>query len=169
MTLQHDKYHLRQLEAADWQLLKEIRLDALRREPTVFGSSLDKELQFLDSEWQNKLVDGNRAYFCLFSDDGETVGLTATYGTVDAAAVLVASYIKEAHRGRGLSALFYNARIGWARAKGFKKAIVSHREDNLISKAANQRAGFSYTHSKERVWADGQPSPEVFYELDLAS
>ncbi|HEX9956487.1 MAG TPA: GNAT family N-acetyltransferase, partial [Fibrella sp.] len=148
MTLQPDKHYLRQLEATDWQLLREIRLDALKKEPTVFGSSLSGESERPDSEWQNRLADSNRAYFCLFTDGGETVGLTAVYGTIDGSAVLVASYIKEAYRGRGLSSLLYNARIGWARANGFKKAIVSHREDNLISKAANQRAGFRYTHTE---------------------
>jgi RimJ/RimL family protein N-acetyltransferase len=167
MALQHSTYNLRQLEATDWQLLKEIRLDALSAAPTAFGSSLAGESTRPDSEWQDRLSDSNRAYFCLFTDDGQPIGLTAIYGTIDGAAVLVASYIKEAYRGRGLSALLYNARIGWARVNGFKKAIVSHREDNLISKAANQRAGFRYTHTEERIWADGKSIPEVFYELTL--
>ncbi|QIP11229.1 GNAT family N-acetyltransferase [Spirosoma aureum] len=166
---ERDGYFLYQFEKQDWMSLKSIRLEALREEPGVFGSSFSKEALLSDSSWQERLAAKDRAHFGLFLDNGECVGITGIGKQTSAgnSVVLVASYIKKEHRGRGLSKLFYDVRIDWAKQNGYDKAIVSHRDTNLMSKAANQKAGFSFTHSEERVWPDGIRSNELFYALFL--
>lgn len=149
--------------------LKRIRLEALRLEPALFGSSLEENARLPDTSWQERLAAHNRAYFGLFLPDGDCIGLSAVTQQINLAnsVVLIASYIKKQHRGQGLSKLFYDARIEWAKQHGYAKAIVSHRDTNLVSRAASQRAGFQFTHLTERVWPDGTRSNEWFYELIL--
>ena len=165
-----DGYTLYQFEKQDWMTLKSIRLEALTEEPGAFGSSFEKESLLADSSWQERLTAKNKAYFGLFRANGECVGLTgiANLTSTDNSVVLVASYVRKEDRGRGLSKLFYDARIDWAKQQGYHKATVSHRDTNFVSKAANQKAGFNFTHSEERIWPDGIRSNELFYTLHLA-
>lgn len=164
-----DGYGLYQFEEPDWLALKMIRLEALGQDPTAFGRSLHQEAQLSDQDWQARLTAKHKAFFGLFLTDGTCIGLTAILGETptDQSATLVASYIRQAHRGRGLSKLFYQVRIEWARQQGYASVRVSHRSANLASQAANQGAGFLFTHSEERVWSDGVVASELFYALAL--
>ena len=167
-SLSGGEFTLRRLALADWTLLKNVRLEALSKEPKVFGGSLVNESSLPDDYWKNGLSELGKAYFGLFSDE-DCVGLTGIFRhrELSDAAILVASYIRKAHRGKGLSSLFYEARIDWAKVNQVKKIIVSHREGNVVSKAANQKFGFVYTHSEDKVWPDGEADQNVFYELNL--
>lgn len=162
-------YSLYRFEPQDWMALKRIRLEALRLEPNMFGSTFEENICLPDRSWQERLAADNRAYFGLFLPDEDCIGLSAVTQQTDlpTSVVLIASYIQKQHRGHGLSKLFYDARIEWAKEHGYTKAIVSHRETNLVSKAANQRAGFQFTHLIERSWPDGTRSNEWFYDLNL--
>ena len=78
------------------------------------------------------------------------------------------SFIHPDYRGRGLSELFYQARIDWARSQeGITRVIVSHRDGNEASKAANQKFGFVATDSTETVFPDGVLAKEYNYELKI--
>lgn len=76
-------------------------------------------------------------------------------------------FIQPAYRGRGLSALFHEARLDWAKMRKFKRVIVSHRISNQASAAAIRRAGFAETHAENKLWPDGVEADQVFYRLDL--
>jgi RimJ/RimL family protein N-acetyltransferase len=162
-------YVLRQLEASDWQLLKDMRLEALVKEPRVFSGALEEESQRSDSVWQERVTAKDKAYFCLFSPDGECVGLTGVlkHKDQDDAVVFLATYIRKEHRGLGLSALFYKSRINWAKRNNFKKAVISFRDDNFASKAAGERAGFIYKSSESKIYPDNTVGNSLLYELNL--
>ena len=81
--------------------------------------------------------------------------------------VLSASYIRKEYRGQGISALFYQTRIDWARENGYTEVYVAHREGNDASRAANQKFGFKYTHTEQTVWPDGTQSNKLWYRLEL--
>jgi RimJ/RimL family protein N-acetyltransferase len=167
-STEKDKYILRRLLPAQWADYKSIRLEALQTNPEMFGSNYAREAAYIDSDWISFLENESRAIFGLYHDKS-LVGLSAV--TIDkndeTSAVLYASFIRLAHRGKGLSKLFYEARIEWARQKGCKSIVVSHRSGNLSSKAANQKFGFQYTHTEEVSWPDGQRADEVMYVLKL--
>jgi RimJ/RimL family protein N-acetyltransferase len=160
---------LRLLGKADWPTFKTIRLEALRQEPGFFGSSYALELRRSDNDWQERLTQPGSAYFGLFIAETTCIGLTGVVQNRHDSRVglLIASYIQPDYRGRGWATLFYRARIDWSRQQGFRKLVVSHRADNAPSKAANQRVGFTYTHSEQQTWPDGNQTDNVFYELVL--
>jgi len=152
----------------EWQAFKEIRLEAVRAEPNVFVQTLDEQLKRPDKEWREMLEDSNRAYFVLANGD-EAVGLSgvARHGENPDWGVLVLSYIRPEHRGKGLSNLFYQARLDWAARKGLSRMLVSHRKDNVASKAAIKKFHFEYTHDEMKRWPDGTTEEQLFYALDL--
>lgn len=55
----------------------------------------------------------------------------------------------------------------WANDLQIKKLSISHRESNIISKAANQRLGFKYTHRETINWLDDTSEDALYYVLDL--
>jgi RimJ/RimL family protein N-acetyltransferase len=163
------RFTTRALGPEDWEAFRDVRLHALRTEPGVFLSSYDREAAFLPAEWRSRLDGIGRCMFGLF--DGEAlIGLTGVI--TDATdpsgrtALFVASYLRPEHRGRGLSAYFYEARLAWVRAqRQFARVVVSHRAGNEPSRRANQRFGFREVDRVVRTWPDGTPGEEVRYEL----
>lgn len=159
-------YSVRPFAEHEWQELKAIRLEALQNETGNFGASYEKERAKPDSEWQKRLQDKTRCYFALCCDDA-IIGMTGIYLERPEQAVLIASYIRTAHRGKGLSRLLYQARLDWAVKSGARQVIVSHRKSNLASMRANRNAGFEFTHQTDHVWQDGVSEPQLYYVLLL--
>lgn len=161
-------YSLQQLLPQQWQLFKKIRLEALQSDPSVFGSTYEREAAFPEEEWQRRMSNPDAAFFGLYHRE-ELIGVTGIIVMQDhpGQALLIASYIRTPFRGNNLSAMFYKARIDWATTKNIRKLIVSHRASNGASKAANQKAGFVYTHTEAHTWPDRTEEAQVFYELNL--
>lgn len=160
---------LKPLTPKDWQQLADLRLAALQECPGNFGASYADEKDKTPESWQAWLKPEGKVIFGLFADD-ELIGMQgiATYREDSSAGIIWGSYIKPEYRGMGLSAHLYKACIDWGKDYlAWTKIIVSHREDNLASKNANQRFGFKYTHTAQRTFPDGVTCNEPTYELDL--
>lgn len=160
---------MHQFHSDDWPLFKKLRLEALLTDPGVFGAFYQQESLRSDDEWKSRLCDVEKAYFGLFTENNECIGLTGIAKQKDdpQTAILVASYIRRGYRGQGLSSLLYKSRLQWAKNNDVKKTIISHREGNQTSKSANQHFGFTYTHTENVIWPDGEQAPNVFYKLML--
>ncbi len=161
-------YSIRQFAAEDVAAYKRIRLEALATEPGMFGNSHAMEAAMPHQDWVNRIVHPEHARFGLYCND-ELIGLTAIIINAEnpAEAYMTQSYIRKAHRGKGLSAMLYDARIVWAKAKGVKLLTISHRKSNLASKAANQHYGFVYHHTESRTWPDGVTEDNIHYTLHI--
>jgi RimJ/RimL family protein N-acetyltransferase len=162
---------LRALTEADWEHFRELRLFALRTEPGVFFSSYARETEFDRTEWISRIAQPGRCVFGLFID-GALVGISGIITSTDdpslATAELVMSYLLPEYRGKGFSALFYEARLRWARAQSqFTQVRVSHRESNLASRRAIVRHGFTFVGRRSRLWPDGTEEDELQYRLLL--
>lgn len=161
-------YTIRQFQADEWEQYKAIRLEALQLEPGKFGNTHATEAAYEDFIWKDRLASEKNACFGLYNVQ-ELIGLTSIFCESELweDAYMTQSYIKQAHRGIGLSKMLYDARLRWAKEKGIKKLIIGHRESNLVSRAANQRYGFQYTHRVARSWPDGVDEDMVYYSLLL--
>jgi RimJ/RimL family protein N-acetyltransferase len=162
---------IKQLTADDWRELSEIRLKALKTDPFVFGSNYKKESQMTESDWRSRLQTGDSAIFMLFENE-TPIGMTGVSVYRDdpagKTALFWGSWLEPDFRAKGLSSLMYQARIDWAkRHPKVERIIVSHRASNLASKYANQKHGFTFTGTHEKVWTDGVTEDEVCYELYL--
>ena len=161
--------HLRRLTVDDWHVFKAIRLEALQTEPYFFGGRSILEIGLSDDDWRDRLSHPEDAVFWGLYDGDICIGLTGIKKHPDypGSMVLSASFIRKDYRGRGLSALFYQTRIDWAREQGYKDVHVAHRIGNDASRAANQKFGFKYTHTEPTTWPDGTQSDKLWYRLEL--
>jgi GNAT superfamily N-acetyltransferase len=162
-------FSIQQLTVSDLAMFKSIRLESLKREPNVFGSSYEKERAMSDDEWLRRLTDTSSAYFVL-KVCADVVGITGILTSCNdpTQAIFIASYIRREYRRKGASTLLYGARLDWATERGFAEIVVSHRASNVSSKWANQKHGFKYTHSEPHTWNDGKTEDNVFYKLKLS-
>jgi RimJ/RimL family protein N-acetyltransferase len=161
-------FSLRLLPPSQWEDYRSIRLEALKTNPELFGSNYYDEETYSESDWRSLLENGSRAIFALYHEES-LIGLSGVKLKNDdnTTAVLFASFIKTPYRGKGLSRLFYQARIGWAREKQCKSIIVSHRVGNTLSKAANKRFGFKFSNTEEVNWGNGVRADGLVYVLEL--
>lgn len=158
---------VRRLFADDWRESRAIRLEALRTFPGNYFTSLAEAEARGDDVWRGMLMSATLASFGLF--DGERlVGITAIEATDRDTASLAMSYLSQPYRGRGLSAMLYAPRLDWARAKGVRRVLASHRATNEPSRRAMLRHGFRHVGAAAHRWPDGTVEDDVRYVLDLA-
>jgi RimJ/RimL family protein N-acetyltransferase len=161
---------IRRLLADDWEAHRDIRLEALADSPGNYFTSLAEARARGDDAWRAMLMGPSMAIFGLY-DDTALIGLTGVYLDRDdpsgRTAGLAMSYIRPAWRGRGFSALFYAARLDWAREQGCTRMIVSHRASNTPSRRAVERHGFQRIGADRHRWPDGSEEDDVRYELML--
>ena len=167
-----EAYSIRRLTPTDWQEFTVIRLESLQQYPQFFGSTYAEEAAYTQENWQNWLARKNGCLFAL-SHNKQTIGITGAVtlrtDPTGSTGLLIGSYIKPEHQGKGQSEKLYKARIDWAIAYSpWKKLVVSHREGNEPSRRANQKWRFTFTHNESKSWPDGQIEDQVWYELDLA-
>jgi RimJ/RimL family protein N-acetyltransferase len=161
---------IRPLRPDEWPAFRSLRLRALATDPGNFFRSAEEEEVRPEGEWREMLESDDGAVFGLFDAD-RLIGLTAVY--IDRAiaardsAGLGMTWLDPAYRGRGLSALIYDARIAWARDKGLARIIVSHRADNEPSRRAMLAHGFRPTGTAPHEWPDGRTVDNISYELPL--
>ena len=161
---------IRPFEPAEWKLFRDFRLNALQAAPGSFWGTYEDAMAKADEVWQDYMRrDATQQVFGLFDED-RLIGITAAFrhrgDPSGETAILAMSYIEPEYRGRGLSRLLYRARLDWIRAQPqLRRVVVSHRESNEISRAANQHFGYKYTGREPHTWPDGLTEDELFYEL----
>lgn len=163
---------IRALDPAEWRMLRDFRLHALRSAPGAFALSHDACAAWTEGAWRAEISAPTHQIFGLF--DGEKlIGITAAFtwrgDPTGQTALLAMSYIEPDYRGRGLSNTLYDARLDWIRrsCRRFRAVRVSHRASNEASRRANQRHGFVKRGSEPFTWPDGTIEDEVHYELTL--
>jgi GNAT superfamily N-acetyltransferase len=163
-----DDYILRRFLPDQWEAYRDIRLEALQTNPEMFGNNYAKESQYTKEDWLGAVDNPHREMFGLYFNE-HIVGVTgaALVKEDHSQAVLVAFFIQPEYRGKGLSKLFYDAGLEWARKMNCTSAIISHREDNRTSINTTQKFGFEYTHNDSRESPDGKVLSQLHYKLDL--
>lgn len=103
------KILISRLQDSRWKEGRDLRLEALKVEPTAFSSSFDEEVNIPKEEW----IIRNRNAFYAF-DNNQLVGMIVTINQNHQMTKHIANifgvYVKNSHRGKGFgSALFEHA------------------------------------------------------------
>ncbi|MCC7436747.1 GNAT family N-acetyltransferase [Candidatus Nomurabacteria bacterium] len=97
-------YKIINAENANWKKFKEIRLEALRTDEKAYGVSYDEEVLKPDSRWQEGLARKEKPLFFIELENGEYIGMAGAKPIDEEGAyMLIAVYLKENYRGRGLA------------------------------------------------------------------
>lgn len=129
----------------DWQASRAIRLLALAEAPTAFASTYEQEAGFADDRWRERIA--TSAQFLAETGDGEVVGTATGFTDPDDPSVvlLVAMFVAERARGRGVGEQLVTAVIGQAEADGADRVVLHVVETNLAAQRLYSRCGFVRT------------------------
>lgn len=162
--------YIRGFRVDEWPLLRAKRLEAIKENGSFFLFSYEVVETYDESHWRNLILQTDGKIFGLF-DGLKIIGLTGVFrdrhDESGSSAEIGMSYIDPAYRGRGLSRLFYDVRLDWAKNCGFKCINAAHREGNIVSKRALISAGFKWIGNEEKLYGDKTTGMSHKYKLIL--
>jgi len=147
---------VRRLSAGDWKTYKRIRLDALRTDPSAFGSTLAQAMELPDVEWQARL---ERSHMFVGEVVGEAAGLAGGLRR-DGFVELISMWVAPQSRGTGLAAMLIEAVVAWAAGEGYPEVRLWVVEGNAAATRAYEKSGFAPTGRRQPV-REGEPAMEV--------
>jgi RimJ/RimL family protein N-acetyltransferase len=137
---------VRRLTRDDVDVLRDVRLRALRDAPDAFWTTYEQEAAYGADDWRRWLT--TAALFV--AEDGSAapaVGLVG--GMADrmspGVALLVAMWVEPEHRGTGLADELVAAVTGWAASEGRLTVRLYVEEHNERARRCYQRLGFRLT------------------------
>lgn len=167
---------IREAGPDDWEVMRDVRLAALREAPYAFGSDYAREAGFTEERWRARIHDRSVTYFAYLAGasgpasraaagHGEPVGLAGVY-EADGAADLVSMWVRPSARGRKVGEALVTACADWARARGHDELFLWVTESNAPARRLYERCGFTPTGERQPLPSD--PSlPEIRMRLAL--
>ncbi|MFF3172365.1 GNAT family N-acetyltransferase [Streptomyces sp. NPDC057900] len=172
-------YVIRPVRAEEWQLVKELRLAALRDPvaPLAFRDTYEKAVRQPDALWKEWAAgsagpgDGEKRQFVAVAPDGSWAGSVTVLverpdgeGPFGAAgdihqAHVVGVFVRPEARGGGVAGELFRAGLDWAWSLGgprIERVRLYVHEDNLRAAAFYRRIGFVPTG--ETVPVHGDPT-----------
>jgi len=142
---------VRDTVAADWQALRDIRLEALRKAPEAFGSTYEREIVRPEARWRDWIARGGM-FLAFLPEVSAPAGLAGGYQEDPDTVELVSMYVRPQARGHAVGEALVAAVARWAEAKHAKSLHLWVTETNAPARLLYQRCGFSPT-------AERQPLP----------
>jgi ribosomal protein S18 acetylase RimI-like enzyme len=137
------------LHPAQWEVLREARLKALRSDPAAFGARADVEAEEESSFWVKRLA--LSAWFIAYRGN-EVVGVVACVAPPKERAneaQLDAMWVSPSWRGTGIAADLATAVIDHARNQGVRALSLTVAENNPAARRLYEKFGFAYTGERQ--------------------
>ena len=102
----------------EWERLRDVRIEALTEDGSVFGSSLERESGFRESHWRMRL---RASPWFVAGEDGRDVGLVCVISEPGAGPDdrhVVALWVRAVRRGNGIGTALLDAAVDWSRQDG---------------------------------------------------
>lgn len=144
---------VRKMVTADWQTLRDIRLEALRDAPYAFGSTYDDQARFSEADWRRRIARGG-AFLAYLPELTEPAGLIGCYQEEPGVVELVSMFVRPQARGRGVSEPLIDAVIGWARERDATSVHLWVTETNKHALRLYERCGFTATAERQPLPSD---------------
>jgi len=132
---------VRVLAPDDWELLRSLRLEALRESPSAFYSTYADTLTRTEAEWR-AWPTGGAAFAAWLA--GDPVGLVAVVRRTDDPehSELIAMWVAPDARGSGAADALVRAVLGWAAESGCVAVHLEVVPGNLRARRLYARLGF---------------------------
>ena len=144
---------VRRVSPAEWATYRQVRLAALADSPEAFSSTLDRELEFDEETWRQRLE--SAASFLAWQYDDPVGTVTAldyepghAHGFTGAS-LLVAMWVRPTARGLGTGRALVDAVLDHAKAGDAPSVVLWVFEDNGAARALYERMGFRATELRD--------------------
>lgn len=147
---------IREAGPADWPVLRDIRLEALRDAPSAFGTTFEREARFTEADWRRRAAE--RTSFLAYLPDLGTLpaGLAGVFADGAESFSLVSMWVRPQARGRSVGADLIAAVVGWARARGAPALHLWVTETNGPARRLYERLGFRPTGERQPLPSDAR-------------
>lgn len=148
-----DAVQIREVLEDDWQMVRDVRLRALREDPDAFGSSLAREEMFAENHWRMRL---RSATTWVVDDDGTARGLVAMIqepGSPTSDRHIVQLWVAPEARRQGKAWALLDAVWSAAKSQGAETVSLWVADGNHAAGDLFVRAGFERTterHARSR-------------------
>lgn len=161
---------VRRLRKDEGEVLRALRLSALRESPTAFGSSLEAEESLPLSEFfrmaEDRAISVRDAIF-VATDETEFVGLIGAFFDNNSGQPFISSmWVAPSHRRKGIGARLVRAAHLWLASLGATKVYAWVTSTNTNAIAFYESLGFEATETVERL-PSNRSLTERLYVHDL--
>ena len=128
---------IHQVTPDEWELWRDVRLEALAADPDGFGSTLTREQAYTEDDWRETLERGLK----LVALDPGPVGLVGAESQ-PSGLHLYSMWVRASHRGRKVGEALVKAVLEWAAEQGWDVVRLRVYDDNLPARRLYKRLGF---------------------------
>jgi len=138
---------------AEWRLLRDLRLAALRDAPGAFGSTLEREASFADEQWGPWLAP---LRWFVAELEGRAVGLVAAGPIEDrpGRCEVLSMWVAPGARRQGAGAALLGAVREWAARRGAGALVLGVADGNEGARRFYEELGFTPTGDRETLRSD---------------
>lgn len=151
--------------SGDWELVRDVRLAALRDAPDAFASTYEREAAYTEEQWRGWLSDRFAMFLAHRPDHADPAGLAGVFDAGDGAG-LVSMWVRPDARGRGVGEALMNAAAGWAKDRGHDAMYLWVAEANEPARRLYERYGFTPTGDRQPL-PSNPAVPEIRMRLPL--
>lgn len=131
------------LTAANWTLLRDMRLAALSESPQAFLSTHEREVSWVEDQWRAEFERGDWSVGFLAGKAVSLLGATRTPSTPRYECYLEYMWVTPARRGSGVAFDMLTFTFGRLRAEGVRTAFLYVLNGNDAAMRLYKRAGFT--------------------------
>ena len=141
---------VRRVRAGDGPMLRDVRLRALRADPSAFGSSYEREVSRTEEDWELRAVraaEGRTQYLVVADHDGSFIGMAGAYQPEgdDEARELYGMWVSPDNRERGIGTQLVDALKDWSIQNGASEIRLWVVQANTSAVKLYQNSGFHAT------------------------
>ena len=167
------EYIIKKILKSDWQKYKNIRLEALKNEPSAFGSSYEEEFKRSDKEWQKRLEvseqQNSDRFFYAISVNNKFFAIGGTYKDDRKEWNVMAIYTKKEFRGLGLGKKLMSGILNEFKKIGVKKVFLAVNTHQIAAIALYKKFDFKVINTiKNQLLGDGEYYDEFEMVKDLS-
>lgn len=138
------KQRIESLNPNQWETYKAVRLRALADTPNAFGSTLEEEIEYSESDWRSRLQGTDCRTFLALSEKEVPTGVVVGI-TNDGNAGLVSMWVAPEERKKGIGRALIDAVINWAKENDFSEILLDVADENLAAIRLYESKGFTRT------------------------
>ncbi|HEY3647701.1 MAG TPA: GNAT family N-acetyltransferase [Streptosporangiaceae bacterium] len=147
----------------EWQVLRNIRLDALRDAPTAFGSTYAKQAAYVETDWRRRIRRGATFFAFASGRDAATPdGLVGGFQEKPETVELVSLWVRPHARGAGVGDALVAAVIDWAGTVNATSVHLWLTEANRHARKLYERCGFRPTDERQPM-----PANDRLFEVGM--